>query len=290
MSSKPVFSKNRRKALMQGRRELFESILLLSGVVVGEDSNEKHSDEEDSDNINYMSQDETEFPDITMRAEQQSSQTVSNNPMCCSTNYQGCTVKHGSVVWATTCNKQGGAFIQVPMCEDSGSENNWIHRAIARELQCSSYEVKYGSEVLGFEGRRFTATKKARIGLLDIRGRRIEVDFWIAPDGFPLPGALLGRNFIERIGHPTEYFPDKPSLVGIIVEAYRSVSVTPDCLKHNVDDRKKKEQLDAERAKEMAEEKAKARDEELAQKKQSRSKQNGKAKSGSSEGSTKRRS
>jgi hypothetical protein len=135
----------------------------------------------------------------------------------------GCRVDHGATLYGTTVARRSGKPVQLPLIEDSGSQRNWIPRALADELQCEISNATTNDIYVDFGGTRHVVKKKVAISLDGLGDTVQRVDFHVPPKGFPLCCAVLGRDFIEAAGHPHQLFPSKPDTVGI-VEARITVS------------------------------------------------------------------
>jgi hypothetical protein len=144
---------------------------------------------------------------------------------CCPAHGQGCTADHGATLYGTTYTRRSGKLVQLPLIEDSGSQRNWIPRALAKQLQCEISDTGKPGTYLDFGGTKHIVKKKVAIEFDGLGDNTEPVEFHVPPDGFPISCAILGRDFIEKNGaHPNQFFPTKPDMVGIIVQAPVTVS------------------------------------------------------------------
>jgi hypothetical protein len=144
----------------------------------------------------------------------------------CPAHGQGCTIDHGATLYGTTLTRRSGKVVQIPLIEDSGSGPNWMPRALARDLQCELRDIVANDarRCVDFGGTEHRIKKKITLSLNGMGNRAEEVDFCIAPEGFPLHCAVLGRDFIDSVGHPYQFFPAKPDSIGIIIQSQITVS------------------------------------------------------------------
>jgi hypothetical protein len=173
---------------------------------------------------NLTQMEKTEATVVT--TEETTAVTTVTTHQCCAAHGQGCAVDHGATRYGKTVVRRSGKVVQLPLIEDTGSGPNWLPQSLARELQCELRDAGPNAASYDFGGNVISAKKKATISLEGL-GRRVDdVEFFIAPERFPLQCAILGRDFIKKTGHPNQRFPDRPDTVGIVVQAQVSASIT----------------------------------------------------------------
>jgi hypothetical protein len=211
-STRPLFSAQEVKALELDRKRYLANTYVTTGIPLSHVDDQEDREEGIRETM------------VTTEIEKTTAVTTVKAQQCCPTHGQGCEVDHGATLYGTTYTRRSGKLVQLPLREDTGSGPNWLPRALARELQCELRDAGPNAASIDFGGGKHIANKKVTISLNGIGDRVEEVEFYIPPDRFPLQCAVLGRDFIQKAGHPYQCFPDKPDTVGIIVQTQVTVS------------------------------------------------------------------
>jgi hypothetical protein len=107
-------------------------------------------------------------------------------------------------------NLQTGLNHYIPVKEDSGTDVNWISNGLARNLSLQIDDAAPGLVFLDFSGTRFEAKQRVTLPLIGILDKSEHTECFIAPEGFPWDGIVIGNNFIKEIGPIHSFFAEKP--------------------------------------------------------------------------------
>ncbi|ORY12690.1 hypothetical protein BCR34DRAFT_563232 [Clohesyomyces aquaticus] len=206
MAENDGYSPERVRKLEADRQRFLEFSYMTMGTPPSEEYNEMRK---------QVQEEQEKTPASYVKSEELTVTSKVNCPC-----HEGCKADHGAFYIAETMCKRRGQVGRIEVKEDTGSGPNWISASYANALGLSRQDVQ--SPLGGYQtltGEAVNVTHKVSMTLLGRANKSCGDEFLIAPDGFPVEGVMLGRQFIEKYGHPFALFsPKEGKEVLLVVE------------------------------------------------------------------------
>lgn len=106
---------------------------------------------------------------------------------------------------------EDGDILTLPVREDSGTEPNWMSPKLADRYSFTIEEVRAKCQYLDFRGEPYVPTKKVMLECGGKKNKSNAIEFFIAPDGFPVD-LSLGACWLNEFGSPQDHFLSEAEL------------------------------------------------------------------------------
>ncbi|KAF2667892.1 hypothetical protein BT63DRAFT_304420 [Microthyrium microscopicum] len=146
----------------------------------------------------------------------QSTPASFQGPPCSANETHVCQLKdddeeHLQIRYAKTINPDTGEWYCIQIMKDTGAGENWIPPWMVRGLDVEKTTIET-REVQGFDGTTFRSSHMVSLQLAGKDNTVQDVDFYVAPEGFPFQGVTIGRNGPSE-GHFLEQQPKNLALL-----------------------------------------------------------------------------
>ena len=135
----------------------------------------------------------------------------------CPCHGQGCKIDHGIIRFAKTINLRTGESQYVQVKEDTGTSVNWISPSVVNNFDFEVQDAPQDMVFLDFGGKKFQPKGMVTITLAGNETKTQHTEFYVAPEGFPVDGVVVGTEFIQRSGHTHAIFAEKPEGPALLV-------------------------------------------------------------------------
>lgn len=135
----------------------------------------------------------------------------------CPCHGQGCKIDHSLIRYAKTINPRTGESQYVQVKEDTGTEVNWISPRVVNTFDFEVQDAPEERVFLDFRGNQFQPKGMVTIPLAGKKTKTQHTEFYVAPEGFPVDGVVVGTTFIQRSGHAHAIFTEKPEGPALLV-------------------------------------------------------------------------